>query len=1100
MDDEPVPTSGIRGTRIHTTLGTLLLTAVLALPSAGHAQSGRTHAPPDTLASISFRNIGPSVAGGRVSSVVGVPGKPGVYYVGSAGGGVWKTTDAGDSWKAVFAQQPVSSIGAVALAPSNPSLVWVGTGEANIRNDITNGHGVYFSPDAGKTWEPRGLEDVGQIERIVVSPDDPDEVFVAAVGHAWTPNPERGVFKTTDGGKTWRKVLFVNDTTGAIDLVMDPGNPRVLLAAMWQMQRLPWTLNDGGAGSGIYRSTDGGEHWTKLSQGLPDGPLGRIALGIAPTNPDHAYALVEAKKGMLWSSEDLGDHWHMVSDDHALDVRPFYFSQVNVAPDDENRVYFSGFQLMMSNDGGHTAHAIDQGVHVDHHALWIDPKDPDRMIQGNDGGAFLTRNGGKSWTFLNNLPIEQFYMVSADGNDPYTLCGGLQDNSAWCGPSSGGSGQDWYTVTGGDGEYAVAAPSDSNIIYTDSQNGSISRLDKATGVRKSIQPYLPSVSDMAPSQLEYRFNWTSPIAVSPHDANTVYIGANVLFESTDGGDHWQPVSPDLTRNEKDKQVVPGGPIQYDISGAETYNTIISVTLAPTAPDSVIWVGTDDGLVQVTRDGGKTWTEVGHNMPGRPRIDGGRVYQVGVSPYDAGTAYVAVDYHMYDDNHPYVFRTSDYGKSWTPIAKGLPAFGSAHVVRESPNRKGFLVLGTDNALYYSRDDGATWNRFHGGFPTAPVWDVGFVRRDHDLLVATHGRGLFVLNGLTPLEDYDAAAADSFQLFPVATATFDAGRPLRHPEASRYRVDSPPRGAIIDYYLPEDVARKSGGPSGGASGRGVPGGSRGGRAGRAGGSGAGQAQVAVLDASGDTIATGKAPGSAGFDRYEWNLHYDGPARLEMAGGGGGGYMSRFNVGPPVVPGTYTVAVTANGVTRKQTVKVAPDPGHPADMADFRAQTKAGLELTNRISALNRMLNRIESLKDQIGHVHQAVKSADRADDSAVKPALAKADSVRRSLQVLEDSLYNTQVQERASEDDIHYLSRFRDRLTGLRFALAFGYASPPRPAVEVQMQALGAQEDAYIQQFNGILSGGVATYDRAAGQAGLPVLVTGGPIRVRETKLP
>ncbi len=1086
MDEEPVASGGIRAVVI------LLVAAFLAFPSTGRAQSETS---PDTLNNIAFRNIGPSIAGGRVSSVVGVPGKPGIYYVGSAGGGVWKTTDGGDSWTAVFADQPTSSIGAVALAPSNPSLVWVGTGEANIRNDITNGHGVYFSPDGGKTWESKGLEDAGQIERIVVSPQDPDVVYVAAVGHAWTPNPERGVFKTTDGGATWHKVLFVNDTTGAIDLVMQPGNPRVLLAAMWQMQRLPWTLNDGGAGSGIYRSTDGGEHWTRLNGGLPRPPVGRIALGIAPTNPDHVYALVEAKKGMLWASEDLGDHWHTVSDNHALDVRPFYFSQVNVAPDDENRVYFSGFQLMMSKDGGKTAHVIDQSVHVDHHALWIDPKDPDRMIQGNDGGAFLTRNGGKSWTFLNNLPIEQFYMVSADGNDPYTMCGGLQDNSAWCGPSTGGSGSDWYTVTGGDGEYSVAAPSDSNIIYTDSQNGSISRLDKATGMRKSIRPYVPGVSDMPPSKLKYRFNWTSPIAVSPHDANTVYIGANVLFRSADGGDHWETISPDLTRNEKDKQIVPGGAVQYDISGAETYNTIISVTLAPTAPDSVIWVGTDDGLVQVTRDGGKTWTEVGHNMPGRPDIKGGRIYQIGVSPYDAGTAYVAVDYHMYDDNHPYVYRTSDYGKSWTAISKGLPAFGAAHVVRESPNKKGFLVLGTDNAIYYSRDDGATWNSFHSNFPTAPVWDVQFVKRDNDLLVATHGRGLFVLDDLTPLQDFDASASGRLPALPGRSGRLP-GRPVAPPSgrvALRRERAAAGRGHRL---LSAQVRSEEGGRRRPCRRMGGRGGRRGGPAA---GNGAGQVQVAVLDAAGDTIATDKGPGHEGFNRFEWNLHYDGPTSLELGGGGGFGGR-RFNSGPPVVPGTYTIAVTANGTTKKQSVKVEPDPHHPADMADFRAQTQAGLELTNRISALNEMLNRIQSLQDQIASAKKALKAADRSKDPAVKPVLAKADSLDHELGVLKDSLYNSQVQEHAAEDDIHYLSRFRDRLNGLRFRVAFAYASPPSPVVAARMKELGAELNDYLDRFNGLLSTDVSAYNQAAGSAGVPTLVAGEPIHVKAAKLP
>ncbi len=438
----------------------------------------------DSLNNLAFRHLGPSVAGGRVTAVVGVPGEPGLYYVGAAAGGVWKTVDAGNSWTAVFRDQPTASIGAVALAPSNPNLVWVGTGEANLRNDIINGHGVFMSPDAGRSWRFSGLPDAGQIARIVVDPQNPDIVFVAAIGHAWTPNPDRGVFRTADGGRTWQKVLFVNDTTGCADLVMDPGNPTVLFAAMWQVQRHPWQLVSGGPGSGIYRSTDGGLTWTRLTEGLPDGPFGRMALGIGASNPTHVYALIEAKKGLLWESYDLGDHWKTVSDYHGLDVRPFYFSLITVSPEDDRHVFFSSFELRESVDGGKTSHLADRGVHVDHHALWIDPKDPRRIVQGDDGGVYLTADGGKSWAYLNNLPIEQFYMVAADANDPYTLCGGLQDNNAWCGPATdvGGEGQhgaEWYPVVGGDGEYAVPAPSDSSILYADSQNGHAVRLDPA---------------------------------------------------------------------------------------------------------------------------------------------------------------------------------------------------------------------------------------------------------------------------------------------------------------------------------------------------------------------------------------------------------------------------------------------------------------------------------------------------------------------------------------------------------------------------------------------------------------------------------------------
>jgi photosystem II stability/assembly factor-like uncharacterized protein len=522
-----------RPIRLVTVVLALLVTA--ALP--GHGQrpkqrpgaarldlSAAAAAGADSLNSLRFRNLGPSVGGGRVTAVAGVPGERNVYYVGAAAGGVWRTSDGGDSWEAVFKDQPTASIGALALAPSNPNLVWVGTGEGNIRNDLVDGRGVFFSPDAGKTWTFAGLADVGQISRIVVDPTNPDVVFVGAVGHAWAPNAERGVYRTADGGKTWQKVLFVNDTTGVSDLVMVPGNPRVLFAGMWQVVRHPWELVSGGSGSGIYRSKDGGLTWDRLKEGLPSGVVGRIAVAVGPTNPTHVYALVEASQGTLWDSKDQGDHWAKVSDAHVLSARPFYFSLMHVSPVDDRKVFFSSYQLLRSDDGGKTTELIDRGVHVDHHALWIDPGNPDRMIQGNDGGVYVTENGAKSWRYLNNLPIEQFYMVAADNNIPYMLCGGLQDNNAWCGPSSGAAGgvgggglngSEWFTVTGGDGEYAVPAPSDSTLLYVDSQNGNITRVALKTGQTKSVRPYLAGVSESKPATLKYRFNWTTPIAVSP---------------------------------------------------------------------------------------------------------------------------------------------------------------------------------------------------------------------------------------------------------------------------------------------------------------------------------------------------------------------------------------------------------------------------------------------------------------------------------------------------------------------------------------------------------------------------------------------------------
>ena len=1088
----------------------LCFALALSVPAPAPAQGRGRVKPPtdapralsaDSLNNLKFRNLGPSVAGGRVAAVVGVPGDRNVYYVGAAAGGVWKTTDGGDSWEAVFKDQPTSSIGAVALAPSNPNVVWVGTGEGNPRNDVVDGGGVFMSPDAGKSWRFMGLGDVGQVTRIVIDPADPDVVFVAALGHVWAPNPERGVFRSADGGKTWQKVLFVNDTTGATDLIMVPGNPRMLFAGMWQFVRYPWELVSGGPGSAIYRSKDGGLTWERLSEGLPPSPLGRIAVAAGPTNPSHVYALVETKQGMLWDSKDQGDHWAKVSDFHGLSTRPFYFSLLHVSPADDRKLFFSSYLLLRSDDGGKTTTPIDRGVHVDHHALWIDPQNPDRMIQGNDGGVYLSENGAKSWRFLNNLPIGQFYMVAADNNTPYMLCGGLQDNNAWCGPSSnvgtggggggggggaggGVNGSEWFTVAGGDGEYAVPAPTDSSILYVDSQNGNITRVDLKTGLNRSIRPSLSGVKDTKPANLQYRFNWTSPIAVSPRDANTVYMGGNVVFKSTDGGDRWAAISPDLTRNDKTKQVTSGGPINYDISGAETYNTILTVNLAPT-DSNVIWVGTDDGLVQVTRDGGKTWSNVSGHFPGLAKDVEGRVYQIGVSPFDAGAAYIAIDRHQLDDRRPYVYKTSDYGKTWTDVGKGLPPDVPARVVRENPNVRGFLVLGTDAALWYSRDGGARWKPLKAEFPTAPVYDVQFIKRSHDLVLATHGRGLFVLDNITALEELTPeVVASDFHLFSTLPAQIRV-RPRRSGVApTRFTTPNAPAGAMIDYYL--KAALDTG--SSGSQGEEERGRSRRGRV-----------IATVTDSRGDTVVVDSGgPGKQGVNRYVWNLRHAGPTRLnfERPTGAEDEENPFRNVGGPrAIPGTYTVTVTAGGRTGTKTVTVEPDPILGGDPARFAAQLRAGLEWRNAMSALNEMLNRIASLETQLKNTQQALRDNTAGDTAAAAPVTRQARELGRKLKELKDSLYNSDVQRDAGQDDIHYLNRFQDRLQGLGFGLAFAYAQLPNEVVAARLTELRAALADYVAKFNELVRTDVAVFNKTAQEHGAPVLVAGAPVEVK-----
>jgi len=1095
----------------------MLVSVTLALSAAAQGRGRvkqRPVAPPasaavtvgaDSLNNVKFRNLGPSVGGGRVAAVVGVPGDRNTYYVGAGAGGVWKTTDGGDSWEAVFKDQPTASIGALALAPSNPNVVWVGTGEGNPRNDVVDGRGVFMSPDAGKSWQFMGLGDVGQISRIVIDPADPDVVFVAALGHVWAPNAERGVFRTADGGKTWHKVLFVNDTTGVSDLVMVPGNPLLLFAAMWQFVRHPWELVSGGATSGIYRSKDGGLTWERLKDGLPTGLLGRIAVAVGPTNPSHVYALIETTQGMLWDSKDQGDHWSKVSDFHGLSARPFYFSLLHVSPVDDRKLFFSSYLLLRSDDGGKTTTPIDRGVHVDHHALWIDPQNPDRMIQGNDGGAYVTETGAKSWRYLNNLPIEQFYMVAADNNTPYMLCGGLQDNNAWCGPSSsvgggggggasgGLNGSEWFTVTGGDGEYAVPAPSDSSILYVDSQNGNITRVDLKTGLTRSIRPYLSTVNEMKPANLKYRFNWTSPITVSPRDANTAYIGANVVFKTTDGGERWTALSPDLTRNDKAKQVTSGGPIEFDISGAETYNTILTVNLAPT-DSSVIWVGTDDGLVQVTRDGGKTWSDVSGRFPGLPKEAEGRVYQIGISPFDAGTAYLAVDRHQHDDRRAYVYKTADYGKTWTDIGKGLPQDEPVHVVRENPNLRGFLVLGNDAALWYSRDGGGSWKPLKADFPTAPVYDVQFVKRSHDLVVATHGRGLFVLDNITALEELtpEVAAAD-LHVFSTLPAQIRV-RPRRAGSApTRFTTPSAPTGAAIDYYLKTALDTST---SGSGEQR------RGERSRR------GRVIVTVTDARGDTVMVDSSgPGKQGVNRYVWALRYAGPVRLSFERSAGAEEEEnpfRSVVGPRAVPGSYSVAVTAGGRTETTAVRVEPDPVLGGDPGRFAAQLHAGLEWRNALSALNAMLNRIVSLETQIKNTQQALRDnggggGGEGDTAAVGPVLRQARDLGRKLKELKDSLYNSDVQREAGQDDIHYVNRFHDRLQALGFGLGLAYAQPPSDVVAARFKELRTTLDDYLAKFNELVRSDVALFNKTAQERRAPVLVAGEPIEVKEVKV-
>ncbi len=1029
-------------------------------------------AAPSALAGLHFRDIGPAIAGGRVSTVVGVPHDPLVYYVGAAGGGVWKTTDGGNTWHPILTHADTSSIGAIALAPSDPNLVWVGTGEPNPRNDMITGAGLYYSPDAGQTWKFMGFRHAGQIASIIVNPDNSQAVFVCALGNVWKPGGPRGLYRTTNGGRSWTRVLSGNADTGCDSVAFEPGNPQVMLAATWQVRRYPWKLVDGGPGSGIWRSMDGGLTWTPLHRDLPAKPYGRIAIAFAPSRPSRVYALIEAKKGLLWRSNDAGSHWQMVSDNHNLDVRPFYFTQLAVSPNNPDKIFFLSMELMESTDGGRTAFYADPMIHVDHHAIWIDPANANRVLQGNDGGIALSLNGGKNWRYLNELPIEEFYSVDVAPGIPFWICGGIQDNNAWCGPSSeynrgAVTGDDWFIVAGGDGQYAVPSPSDPRIIYADSQNGFIERYDRVTGRSHFIVPSYGGLLNTHPlSKQKYRFNWTAPIAVSYHNPNEVYIGANVVFRSTDGGTHWQVISPDLTRNDKAKEGLTGGPVNYDISGAENYDTIESISLARTNPN-VIWVGTDDGLVWVTRNGGKNWQRV--TPSDAPAW--ARVYQIGISPFHAGSAYLSFDAHELGNNRPYVYHTTNYGRSWHPIDHGLPSDSSVLVVREDPNDRGFLIAGTMTGVYYSHDRGKNWHPLTGNLPTMPVWDLKFVHHPDSLVLASHGRGLWVLDNLKPLEGFTHSVANSpFTLFPTQPGTLFYTTDIGDPAPPFYSAPNAPVGVQIAYYLKQTDHRTPAEKKAHTT----------------------PVKIEIETRSGRVIYTGYGPAHSGIESYVWNQTYTGPRKMDF----GHYWMShgpKGFMGPTVAPGTYRVRVDAGGRVATTLAQVVADPRFHLPLARYVAQRNAGLELSSMITAMDTLLDRIHGMQGELAAFRASV-----ARDPRLKgrfgAVLKSGTLLNRKLEALLVSVYNPKRQHNVSEGSLRNLVRLHQKIINTYTLVIGNYAQPINRRIQRMISHRRGELEATLARFNGLLATSVAQYNRLAYASKAPTLMAGPSLTI------
>jgi len=1010
---------------------------------------------------LQYRLIGP-FRGGRSLTASGVPGNPDTWYFGSTGGGIWKSSDGALTWKSVFDHEKSSSIGALAVAASDPNVIYAGTGEACLRGNLAQGDGVYKSVDAGKTWKNIGLKDSRVVGKLIIHPSNADVVFVAALGHPYGPNAERGVFRTTDGGRTWQKVLFVNDNTGAVDVTFDPHNPHILFASMWQVRREPWTLSSGGPGSGLYRSIDGGDTWKRLEgAGLPEGPYGKIGVAVASSS-NRVYALIEAKQGGLYRSDDSGDTWELINPDDRFTQRAWYYMHIVADPKDPNTVYIMNVDFHRSTDGGHSFNKI-KVPHGDNHGLWIDPSNTSRMIQSDDGGATVTFDGGKNWTPENNQPTAQFYHVIADNRFPYYVYGAQQDNTTVAIASRGSEGnidrEDWYPVGGGEAGYIAPDPRDPLIIYAGDYQGNITRFDKHNNQLRNITVH-PVLSDgKGAAGLDHRFQWTAPLLISPHDPSAVYHAGERIFKTTDGGTHWDPISPDLTRNDKSKQQPSGGPITIDDTGTEYYDVVFAVAESP-LEKGLIWAGTDDGLIHLTGDGGKSWT----NITPKDLPPWSKISQIDASPHNAGTAWVAVDRHANDDTKPYIYTTSDYGNTWKKLTNGIPDGSFVRAVREDPKRAGLLFAGTESGVFYSKDSGQNWTSLQLNLPTVPVHDL--VVKDNDLLVATHGRAFWILDDISPLrEATDQTAKADLWLYHPATA-------LRlHASDSKPSLTTganPPAGAVLYAYTRTKPK---------------------------------QSTLDILDSAGSVVRTYSSQVTkhteeqldpedekpkkqlelkAGLNRIVWDLRYEGPPRVEDY------HLYEYEEGsngPLALPGRYQVRLTVDGKTLSAPLELKLDPRVNVSEADLQKQFALLLDIRSQLTRVYRLSNEVIDLRKQLDGFKKRIQPAQD------KSLLGEAQALDERLGALQDKLINVKV--RANEDSLKFGLGVDGSLADLAMIVGGQADVAPTEASSEQFAKLKTEVDGYATRWSAIVSTDVPKFQQSTEQKKIHVLILNDP---------